>query len=100
MSQKLTENEIAAQLAGHPGWVRNGDSIQRVFQFRNFVEAFSFMTASALEAEKLNHHPDWSNTWATVTVNLSTHDVGGLSGLDFRLAERMNAFAAHLGVAA
>lgn len=100
MPHRLSETEVEIQLAGRPGWTREGDAIWRNYRFRNFVEAFAFMTACALEAEKLNHHPEWKNVWASVEVRLSTHDVGGLTELDFRLAERMDAVAASLGVAA
>ncbi|GAB4239874.1 MAG: 4a-hydroxytetrahydrobiopterin dehydratase [Candidatus Methylacidiphilales bacterium] len=100
MPNLLSETEVAIQLAGRPGWSSAGSSISRTYRFRNFVEAFAFMTACALEAEKLNHHPEWSNVWATVDVRLTTHDAGGLTELDFRLAERMDAVAATMGVAA
>ncbi|WP_367717045.1 4a-hydroxytetrahydrobiopterin dehydratase [Nitratireductor sp. GISD-1A_MAKvit] len=71
----------------------DGASIQRRFVFANFVEAFAFMTRSALAAEKLNHHPDWSNVYKTVDVVLSTHDAGGVTELDLKLAAAMNGFA-------
>jgi 4a-hydroxytetrahydrobiopterin dehydratase len=67
--------------------------MSRKFEFRNFSEAFAFMTRSALAAEKLNHHPDWSNVYKTVNVTLSTHDAGGLTEMDLDLARRMNGFA-------
>jgi 4a-hydroxytetrahydrobiopterin dehydratase len=81
------------------GWAlaQDGLSIARTFTFRNFSEAFAFMTRSALAAEKLNHHPEWSNVYKTVDVRLTTHDAGGLTELDFKLAKRMNAFAAKQG---
>ncbi|MFQ3670532.1 MAG: 4a-hydroxytetrahydrobiopterin dehydratase [Verrucomicrobiia bacterium] len=100
MAQVLPETEVAIQLAGRPGWSREGLAIRRSYRFRNFIEAFAFMTACALEAEKLNHHPEWTNVWASVDVRLSTHDAGGLTELDFRLAERMDAVAAMMGIAA
>jgi 4a-hydroxytetrahydrobiopterin dehydratase len=62
------------------------NTIQRDFKFKSFVEAFSFMTAVALEAEKLNHHPDWSNSYSRVSITLTNHEAGGVTHLDFNLA--------------
>jgi 4a-hydroxytetrahydrobiopterin dehydratase len=67
--------------------------LTRIFRFPDFVGAFAFMSACALVAEKLNHHPDWSNVYATVTVALTTHDAGGLTELDFKLAREMDRLA-------
>lgn len=80
------------------GWQigEDGKTLERKFKFRNFNEAFGFMTRSALSAEKLNHHPDWFNCWNRVNVTLTTHDKGGLTELDFRLAKAMNRAAAGL----
>ncbi|MGI0033106.1 MAG: 4a-hydroxytetrahydrobiopterin dehydratase, partial [Nitrososphaeraceae archaeon] len=60
---------------------------QKSFKFSNFIEAFGFMTRIALEAEKINHHPEWSNVYNSVTINLSTHDVGGITDYDIKLAK-------------
>ncbi|MCP4315818.1 MAG: 4a-hydroxytetrahydrobiopterin dehydratase [Hyphomicrobiales bacterium] len=68
----------------------DGKALERKFSFRTFNEAFGFMTRSALSAEKLNHHPDLSNVYNRVNVVLTTHDTGGLTELDFRLAKAMN----------
>jgi len=78
------------------GWrmVEGRDAIRKEFGFRNFVEAFGWMTRAALHAEKLNHHPEWSNVWNRVDVTLVTHDCDGLSDLDIRLAKRMDALTA------
>ena len=94
--EKMTQAAVAEALAGIEGWslAADGSSIGRTFSFRNFSEAFAFMTRVALAAEKLDHHPDWSNVYKTVDVRLSTHDAGGLTSLDFDLARRMNRFAA------
>lgn len=77
------------------GWVMvNGrDAVAKTFVFKNFVEAFGFMTQAAIWAEKLNHHPEWSNVYKTVDVVLTTHDVDGLSDLDAKLAAKMDALA-------
>ena len=78
------------------GWrmVDGRDAVTKVYSFRNFVEAFGWMTRVALAAEKLGHHPEWTNVYKTVTVTLSTHEAGGLSELDVKLAARMDALIA------
>jgi 4a-hydroxytetrahydrobiopterin dehydratase len=69
------------------GWSLQSNSLKRTIKFKTFSEAFAFMTRVALEAEKMNHHPDWSNVYNTVNVSLSTHDAGGITELDLRLAD-------------
>ena len=93
--EKMNRQAIEAAMAELDGWTLAEDvgSISRTFTFRNFSEAFAFMTRSALAAEKLDHHPDWSNVYKTVEVRLNTHDAGGLTALDFDLARKMNRFA-------
>ena len=93
--EKLSKDAIADALAAD-GWAlaADGASITRTFIFKNFSEAFGFMTRVALAAEKLDHHPDWSNVYKTVEVKLNTHDAGGLTELDFELAKRMNRYSA------
>jgi len=71
-------------------WSFDGNAIKRDFKFKTFVEAFSFMTAVALEAEKLEHHPDWSNVYNSVSINLNTHDADGVTKLDIDLADKIN----------
>jgi 4a-hydroxytetrahydrobiopterin dehydratase len=93
MAAKLTDAQITAKLAGLSGWKLKRGKLHREFRFNNFVEAFAFMTAAALEAEKMNHHPEWFNVWATVRVDLATHDAGGVTELDFKLAAKMNTLA-------
>jgi 4a-hydroxytetrahydrobiopterin dehydratase len=83
---KLTDGEIAERLQSLSHWQLHGNAIQREFRFRDFVEAFAFMTSVALIAERMNHHPDWSNIYNRVTIRLSTHDVNGVSEQDFALA--------------
>jgi 4a-hydroxytetrahydrobiopterin dehydratase len=82
----LSPDEIEERLAALPGWTFSGSALRREFLFADFSEAFAFMTRVALAAEKLDHHPDWSNVWNRVTVALSTHDAGGVTDLDVRLA--------------
>ncbi|MCA0275048.1 MAG: 4a-hydroxytetrahydrobiopterin dehydratase [Proteobacteria bacterium] len=92
--EKLTPAELKDGLASLGGWTLASDglSMSRRFEFKTFSEAFAFMTRTALAAEKLDHHPDWSNVYNTVDVKLNTHDAGGLTELDFKLAKRMNAY--------
>jgi 4a-hydroxytetrahydrobiopterin dehydratase len=86
---KLSETEIAAELAKLKGWSAEKGILHRVFEFKDFSAAFGFMTRAALAAEKMDHHPDWSNSWNKVTVDLSTHSAGGLTKNDFELAGKM-----------
>ncbi|MCX8999332.1 4a-hydroxytetrahydrobiopterin dehydratase [Rhizobiaceae bacterium BDR2-2] len=93
--QRLEEAEVWARLGALPGWERHDDgrSIVRSLKFRDFSEAFAFMTRTAMQAEKLDHHPEWSNVWSRVDITLSTHSAGGLTELDFELAAFINAIA-------
>jgi 4a-hydroxytetrahydrobiopterin dehydratase len=95
MAQKLTGDARKTALAKLAGWseVKDRDAITRTFVFRDFNEAFGFMTRAALIAEKFDHHPEWFNVYKTVTVTLSTHDAGGLTERDVTLAEAMNRLA-------
>ena len=93
--QKLTGESRKAALAKLSGGaeVPGRDAIAKTFTFRNFSEAFGFMTRAALVAEKLDHHPEWFNVYKTVDVTLSTHDAGGLTERDIKLAEAMDKIA-------
>ena len=82
----MSDEEIKEGLRSLPGWKHDGGRLVRVYRFDDFSEAFGFMARAALAAEKRDHHPDWSNSRATVTVHLSTHDAGGVTDLDFDLA--------------
>ena len=75
------------------GWQVEDTKAKKTFTFTNFIEAFGWMTSVAITAEKLNHHPEWFNVYKTVEVTLTTHDTGGLSDLDLKLAKRMDALA-------
>lgn len=87
----LTKTEVKEYLSVHlKNWVFDGDYIKRDFKFKSFVEAFSFMTAVALEAEKIDHHPEWNNVYNKVTINLNTHDAKGITRMDFDLATKID----------
>ena len=88
--EKLSEADITSRLPEVPGWELTDGKLQRTFTFDNFVQAFGFMTSVALLAESMDHHPDWSNVYHRVTIGLNTHDVGGISQLDFDLAKKIN----------
>jgi 4a-hydroxytetrahydrobiopterin dehydratase len=92
MVEKLTGNARKAALAKLEGWseVQGRDAITRTFTFKDFNEAFGFMTRAALVAEKLDHHPEWFNVYDKVEVTLATHDAGGVTERDVALAEAMN----------
>ena len=93
---KLGEDERDAALAALPGWIRDEarDGIAKTFCFADFTDAFSFMTAVALAAERADHHPEWSNVWNRVDIFLTTHSAGGLTAKDVALARRIEALAA------
>ncbi len=95
MAKTLTGDARKAALARLPQWreVDGRDAITRRFVFKDFNAAFGWMTRVALMAEKLDHHPEWSNVYRNVEVVLSTHDAGGVTELDIRLAEAMEEFA-------
>ena len=95
MTPKLTDAERTAALHKLAQWrpVEGRDAIARTFKFADFSAAFGFMTRAALAAEKLDHHPEWTNVWNRVEVTLSTHDAGGLTRLDIALAEAMDRIA-------
>ncbi len=86
---KLSESEVRAELAKLPGWSIQDGKLHRVFEFRDFRQAFGFMASVALAAEAMNHHPDWSNSWNKVAINLTTHSAGGLTKNDFDLAAQI-----------
>ena len=89
-SARLGDAEIEQALKGVPGWIAQGGKLHREFHFRNFNQAFGFMTRAALCAETMNHHPEWSNVYATVIVDLVTHSENGITQLDFDLAKKLN----------
>ncbi len=100
MTMKLTKEAIEANLstlnegmAEDEQWSLDGDKITKTFKFKGFIGAFGWMTQVAIWAEKLKHHPEWFNVYNKVEVALTTHDVDGLSELDFKLAQKMNLYA-------
>jgi 4a-hydroxytetrahydrobiopterin dehydratase len=93
MSKKLSDDAILAGLDDLDGWSLADEKLHREFRFRNFVTAFGFMTSAAIEAEKMDHHPEWFNVYNKVVVQLTTHDAGGITELDFQLAKIMNQLA-------
>jgi len=88
--KRLTDEEIRGRLDVVPGWTIAGGKLHRELRFEDFVEAFSFMASVALLAEKMDHHPEWSNVYNRVVIDLTTHDAGGLSARDFDLATAVN----------
>src|SRR6201995_4040687 len=101
MAERLSAAARKSALKGVPGWseVTGREAIAKTFTFKDFNEAFGFMTRAALVAEKRDHHPEWRNVYKTVEVVLSTHDAGGVTNLDIDLARAMNAIAAQSGAA-
>ncbi|MEX2519331.1 MAG: 4a-hydroxytetrahydrobiopterin dehydratase [Paracoccaceae bacterium] len=97
MAEKLSdaEREAALPALSAASWAYEPErsALKKTFRFKNFVRAWGWMSAVALEAEKLNHHPEWSNVYGTVEVTLTTHDVSGLTALDLTLARKMDALA-------
>jgi len=91
MKPYLLDNEELKELAVKlPGWKISNKNIEKKFSFKNFIEAFSFMTQVALLCEKYNHHPNWDNVYSLVNIQFTTHDLGGVSNLDQILASEIN----------
>lgn len=87
---KLNEDQMSTALKALNGWTLKDGKIHREFQFADFVQAWGFMSRVAVLAEKMNHHPEWFNVYNNVRIDLSTHDVGGISNLDVDLARAIN----------
>lgn len=87
--KKLSDSEIKEKLPEIPGWSIVNGKLHKAFQFSSFIEAFGFMTKVALAAESMNHHPEWINVYNKVTIDLTTHDLGGISTFDFDLAKKI-----------
>ena len=87
---KLSESIIEEKLKNLPGWSLKNEKLYKEFQFNNFNQAFGFMTRAAMEIEKMNHHPEWFNVYNRITVELTTHDAGGITDNDVNLARILN----------
>jgi len=90
----LDDAEISGWIAKHPDWSRDGAAITRSLEFKDFGEAFGFMTRIAILAEKMDHHPEWSNVYNKVEIALTTHDAGGLTTSDTNLASAIDEIVA------
>ena len=87
---KLTEKEIESEVTKIQGWKVVNGKLNKSFEFKDFVEAFGFMTKVAMQAEKMNHHPEWFNVYNKVNIDLVTHDLNGISNYDMNLANAIN----------
>ncbi|NJM00376.1 MAG: 4a-hydroxytetrahydrobiopterin dehydratase [Synechococcaceae cyanobacterium RM1_1_27] len=90
---KLSDADLQIHLDQVAGWTIVDNTLTKKFQFDSFISAFGWMTSAALVAETMGHHPEWTNVYNRVTVNLVTHDAGGITELDFTLAKRMDTLA-------
>lgn len=93
MATALTDEEIATRLEQRPDWQLLDGKLHRELRLGDFVTAFGLMARVAIVAEKMNHHPEWSNVYDRVTIDLTTHDAGGITELDFALADKIDDFA-------
>ena len=91
---KLTDAQVEEQLRALPSWSLRADKLYRELSFPNFVKAFGFMSSVALVAERMDHHPEWSNVYGRVVIELTTHDAGGVTERDFELAREIEALYA------
>jgi len=90
---RLSKDDIDEELKNLPGWSVVNEKLHKEFQFENFNQAFGFMTRAAMEIEKMNHHPEWFNVYNRITIELITHDVGGITKNDVSLAKILNSLA-------
>ena len=92
--KKLDDAAVRAGLGKLPGWTVEAGKLHREYRFRDFVDAWAFMTAGALRIQQMDHHPEWFNVYGTVRVDLTTHDAGGISARDLELAGTLEGLAA------
>ena len=90
---KLSQTDIDEELKNLPGWSVVNEKLHKEFQFESFNQAFGFMTRAAMEIEKMNHHPEWFNVYNRITIELTTHDAGGITKNDVNLAKILNSLA-------
>lgn len=90
MTPKATDSQINEFITTHNSWSIKNNKLHQSLSFKNFIEAFGFMSKIALHAEKLNHHPEWFNVYNKLTIDLTTHEAGGITERDFKLAELIN----------
>ena len=93
---RLTDSEIVAGLEKLPGWSLADGTLHRDYQFRDFVEAWGFLTSAAIRVQEMDHHPEWFNVYNKVRIDLVTHSVGGVSALDLKLAATLEELASRL----
>ena len=96
--EKMTIQQIEGNLNDLPGWQLKDEKLHRELKFKNFIEAWGFMTQAAILAESMDHHPEWSNVYSRVTIDLTTHEAGGISQRDFDLAQRINDVLSGMGI--
>jgi 4a-hydroxytetrahydrobiopterin dehydratase len=97
--EKMTAQQVETSLKEMPGWELRNDKLHREHRFKDFVQAWGFMTQVAILAEKMDHHPEWSNVYSRVTIDLTTHEAGGISELDFELAKKIDRILVSLALA-
>ena len=90
MISLITKNELNYFIEKNPSWIQYNQTIKKEFKFNNFIEAFGFMTKVAFLSEKMDHHPNWQNIYNKVKIELTTHDVGGITTNDIKLAESID----------
>ncbi len=90
---RLSQTDIDEELKNIPGWSVVNEKLHKEFQFDSFNQAFGFMTRAAMEIEKMNHHPEWFNVYNKITIELTTHDAGGITKNDVNLAKILNSLA-------
>ena len=90
---RLSQTDIDEELKSLPGWSVVNEKLHKEFQFDSFNQAFGFMTRAAMEIEKMNHHPEWFNVYNKITIELTTHDAGGITKNDINLAKILNSLA-------
>ena len=90
MVSLLEKSQLNYFIESHPSWIVNNQTLKKKFQFNNFIEAFGFMSKVALLSERMDHHPNWNNTYNNVTIELTTHDSGGITNNDIELAKAID----------